>query len=137
MTEKQLKKYPELKAQITYFERKIEKEQQIDISVSGKVVGSSKEFPYTEKRFSIEMNDPIEAEKSKHKIARWKQKIYKLEEETEKIEEFIDDIEDNMTRKIFELYFMKDMKQLLIAKKLQIDQSRVSRRIKEYLKTHI
>lgn len=137
MTEKQLKKYPKLKEQIAYFQKKIGEEQLKDISVSGKVVGSSKEFPYTEKRFSVEMDDPVEAEKSKNKIARWKQRIYKLEEETEQIEEFIEGIEDNITRRIFELYFVEDVKQLLIAKRLQIDQSRVSRRIKEYLKTHI
>lgn len=132
-----MKKYPKLKEQIAYFQKKIGEEQLKDISVSGKVVGSSKEFPYTEKRFSVEMDDPVEAEKSKNKIARWKQKIYKLEEETEEIEEFIEGIEDNITRRIFELYFVEDVKQLLIAKRLQLDQSRVSRRIKEYLKTHI
>lgn len=121
-----MKKYPKLKEQITYFQKKIGEEQRKDISVSGKVVGSSKEFPYTEKRFLVEMNDPIKAEKSKNKIARWKQKIYKLEEETEQIEEFIEGIEDNITRKIFELYFMEELSQTKVAKKVGFTQGRVS-----------
>ena len=50
------------------------------------------------------------------------------------IESFISGIPDSETRQIFELYFQEGMRQQDIAKKLNMDQSRISRKIYDYLK---
>lgn len=63
-------------------------------------------------------------------------KMKKLEKECEEIEEFVSRIPDTITRRIFRLYFIdgrKPMKQKDVAKKVNLDQSNVSRKIDEYL----
>lgn len=61
----------------------------------------------------------------------------RLIEECEEIEEFVNNIPDTVARRIFRLYFIdgrKPVKQKDVAKKVHIDQSRVSRKIDDYLK---
>lgn len=60
-----------------------------------------------------------------------------LENENAEIDEFIGEIEDSITRRIFTMYFIdgsSPVKQKDVAKKVHIDQSRVSRKIDDYLK---
>ena len=62
------------------------------------------------------------------------QKKQELEEECAEIEEFIADIPDSITRRIFRMSFIDKRKQKDVAKAVHLDQSRVSRRIDDYLK---
>lgn len=57
-----------------------------------------------------------------------------LERECEEIEEWVEKIPDSITRRIFRLTFIQGMKQERVAQMVHIDQSRVSRKIDEYLK---
>lgn len=57
-----------------------------------------------------------------------------LEKECEEIEEWVEKIPDSITRRIFRLTFIQGMKQERVAQMVHIDQSRVSRKIDEYLK---
>ena len=57
-----------------------------------------------------------------------------LEQECEEIEEWVEKIPDSITRRIFRLTFIQGMKQERVAQMVHIDQSRVSRKIDEYLK---
>lgn len=60
-----------------------------------------------------------------------------LEIENAEIDEFVGKIEDSITRRIFMMYFIdgsSPVKQKDVAKKVHIDQSRVSRKIDDYLK---
>lgn len=62
------------------------------------------------------------------------QKKQELEGECAEIEDFIEDIPDSITRRIFRMSFIDKRKQKDVAKAVHLDQSRVSRRIDDYLK---
>ena len=57
-----------------------------------------------------------------------------LEKECAEIEEFVESIPDSLTRRIFRMSFIDGRKQKYVAKAVHLDQSRVSRRIDDYLK---
>ena len=57
-----------------------------------------------------------------------------LEQECAEIEEFVESIPDSLTRRIFRMSFIDGKKQKYVAKAIHLDQSRVSRRIDDYLK---
>lgn len=60
-----------------------------------------------------------------------------LEKECKVVEEFVSEIKDSMTRRIFQMYFINGdsrVTQAVVARKVHLDQSMVSRKIDEYLK---
>ena len=57
-----------------------------------------------------------------------------LEKECEEIEEWVEAITDSITRRISRMCFIDGRKQKDVAKAVHLDQSRVSRRIDDYLK---
>lgn len=76
MTRKQLESYRANKRIIKRNREKIDDENFRDIPVvAGKVKGSSNNFPYIPRRFGVQMNDPVEVDKSRKRIARWQQEI--------------------------------------------------------------
>ena len=56
-----------------------------------------------------------------------------LEQECEEIENWVEEIPDSLTRRIFRLTFIQGRKQKVVAKSVNLDRSRISRRIEEYL----
>ena len=56
-----------------------------------------------------------------------------LEQECVEIEEWVEAITDSITRRIFRMCFVEGRKQKAVAKAVHLDQSRVSRRIDDYL----
>ena len=62
--------------------------------MKGKVTGSSHEFPYIERRYTVEMDEPIEAERQRKNIVQWKKEIQNAEKEMEDVERFIEGISD-------------------------------------------
>lgn len=79
---KTLKSYQPNKRLIERCKKKIEEEQFRDIPVvNGKVTGSSHEFPYIEQRFSVEMEDPLEADKQRRNIDKLNKDIQKAEKD--------------------------------------------------------
>ena len=56
-----------------------------------------------------------------------------LEQECVEIEEWVEAITDSITRWIFRMCFVEGRKQKAVAKAVRLDQSRVSRRIDDYL----
>ena len=54
--------------------------------------------------------------------------------ECEEVEEWIEQIPDSLTRRIFKMTYIEGRKQKAVAKAVHLDQSRVSRKIDEYLK---
>ena len=65
MTRDKLKQYRALKKEIASLDKAIDKLQDraIDIpTVIGKVKGSSHDFPYIEEHFSVQMDEPREAD---------------------------------------------------------------------------
>ena len=57
-----------------------------------------------------------------------------LEQECEAIETFVENIDESLTRRIFRMCFIDGRKQKDVAKAVHLDQSRVSRRVDDYLK---
>lgn len=60
-----------------------------------------------------------------------------LEKENEEIEDFVSRIKDSLTRRIFFQYYIngdKPVNQNVVSRKVHLDQSRISRKIDEYLK---
>lgn len=138
MTRKLLEAYRANKRLIERNERKISDEQMKEIPViRGKVKGSMKDFPYIEQHFSVEMDEPIEADKSTGKIKHWEAEISQAEKEIESVEKFIGTISDIRDREVFELRYTDgeaDAKVTDIAKLLGYTKGRISQIVKKYLK---
>ena len=66
--------------------------------------------------------------------ARYKARIAKLKAECTDVELWIEEIPDSLTRRIFRMYYVDGMSQSKISRIVHLDQSRVSRKINEYLK---
>lgn len=76
----------------------------------------------------------VDWEKVERTEARYERQIAELEAECQEIELWIEAIPESMTRRIFELSFLDGMKQKQVAAAVNIDRSRVSRKIDGYLK---
>ena len=64
----------------------------------------------------------------------YQMRIERLKEDCLEVELWIEGIPDSLTRRIFRMCFVDGMTQKRIAKKVHIDQSRVSRKIFDFLK---
>lgn len=64
----------------------------------------------------------------------YQMRIERLKEDCLEVELWIERIPDSLTRRIFRMRFVDGMTQKRIAKKVHIDQSRVSRKIFDFLK---
>ena len=130
-----LKRYKRNKERIKRIDERIDYLCNKDIDVvMGKVSGSSRDFPYTEVRTSVQMLDPVENDRVNREIrAKQAEKIL-VQMELEEIEQYIAKIEDGEIREIFELSFLQGIKQELISKELGYTQGRISQIISSYLK---
>lgn len=137
MSKEELSKYVTYKKRIEKLQSDIMDLEERDIDVvSGKVKGSMKDFPYTERRFSVQMELPAEVEKVHKQIVKKRREADELEARMLEIEDFIDSIEDVQVKSIFEYRYLEGMSQAVVGKKMGLDRSRISRKIDDYLKTH-
>lgn len=67
------------------------------------------------------------------RMTRYRRRIETLEAECEEVEKWIEDISDSLTRRIFRMYFIDGMVQKQIGNIIHLDQSRVSRKIDDYI----
>lgn len=138
MTRQLLEAYRANKRLIERNRRKISEEQMKEIpTIRGKVKGSMKEFPYIEQHFSVEMDEPFEADKSVRRIKCLEAEISQAEKEIESVEEFISAISDLRDREVLELrytYGETDAKVTDIAMRLGYTKGRISQIVKKYLK---
>lgn len=135
MTKEQLQNYKSNQRVIERNRKKIEDEKLKDIPViNGKVTGSIKEFPYIPTTFSVQMDEPVEADLSRKRIERLQREIIKAQEENEQVERYIATIEDKVTKEIFTYRFIDGMRIVDIGKKLGYTHGRVSQIVKKFLK---
>lgn len=135
MNKKLLESYQANKRLIERNTKKIEDEQCKDIPVvMGKVEGSSKEFPYTKQRFTVQMSEPAEVNKSNNRILRLQQEIKQAEREIEAVEQFIGGIADMRIKEIFTYRYIDNMKISDIAKEIGYTHGRVSQLISKNVK---
>lgn len=131
---KRLKKHKANKERLKRLEEKIQDLCSTEAEeVMGKVRGSSKNFPYTEIRTSVLIPDPYEQEKIDKQIRKTEAERMLLKAEVGEVDEYIEAIGDPEIKEIFELAFVEGKKQREIGEKLNIDRSRISRKISEYL----
>ena len=134
MTKKELGMYQIYKKRVEKLNRDISDLQDKDIDVvSGKVKGSMKHFPYTERRFSVEMELPEEVERVSRHIAKKEKEMEELSTRMTEIEDFIEGIEDMQSRSIFEYRYLEGMTCEEIGKELGYTKGRVSQIISNYL----
>ena len=134
MTEKELKEYQSLCQEIKSLDERIQKEQgkEIDI-VAGKVKASMPEFPYTEIRVGVQMENPEQAEASREILQIYQERKAQAEKKKLEIEKYIGSIEDSHLRLIFQYRYIDGMKQREVARKVNIERSYVSKKIYDYL----
>lgn len=134
MTKKELGMYQIYKKRIGKLNDDISDLESRDIDVvSGKVKGSAKDFPYTERRFSVEMEVPEEAEKVSKQIAKKEKELDELSARMTEIEDFIDGIEDVYAKSIFEYRYLEGMNTEDVAKKYGYTKGRISQIVSNYL----
>ena len=134
MKKEELSKYVTYKKRVEKLSTDIMELEERDIeTVSGKVKGSMREHPYTERRFSVEMHVPEEEEKICKQIAKKAQEMDVLEARMREIENFVDDIEDAHVKSIFEYRYLEEMTCEEVGEKLGYTKGRVSQIISNYL----
>lgn len=136
MTEKEIMQYVALKKLIERRYLEIEKLENRDIDVvCGKVKGSSKQFPYTEIRTSVQMYEPKVNDKINLRIHEIKLEIEKANAKINKIEDFISNINDPELKVIFEMRVYEKLNWIDNVAELDIDKDRTtySKKFKKYL----
>ena len=64
---------------------------------------------------------------------RWEKRIKKLQAEVDEVEAWIEGIQDGLTRRCFRMCYIDGMTQRKVAKKVHLDQSRISRKMNDFL----
>lgn len=137
MDKKKLSQLRPLKKELELIDKKLDRlyDRQENVPVVlGKVVGSSKNFPYTEVRTTVQMDEPKEADEIDKQIRIRKKRREQVEKLITEIEQFIAEIPDSRDRQIFELRYIDGMKQREVSGIVGYSQGRVSQIIKGYLK---
>lgn len=102
--------------------------------VAGKVVGSSCNFPYTEVRTTVQMDEPVESDEIKRRLKIREARQEKIREAVLEIEEFIAGLPDSEIRQVFEMCFLDGKKQWEVADAIGVERSTVSKRVDGILK---
>lgn len=136
MDKKKLERYKPLKRELLMLNRQInkleERREEIPV-VMGKVQSSDHNFPFTERRVSVQMLEPRAADKIDKDIAQKYARRCCVESEMYEIENFIEDMPEGEAKRIFELYYLEGMTQNQVADIVALDRSRISRKICDYL----
>ena len=135
MHRKVLESYQANKRLIERNKKKIEDERCKDIPVvMGKVTGSSHDFPYVEQRFTVQMDEPVEADRSSRRISGWKKEIAQAESDILAVERFVAGIQDVRDREIFTYRYIDGKKVTEVAEEVGYTKGRISQIISKYLK---
>lgn len=137
MTMEELKQLRALHRELKQLDKSIQRLEEREVPVvSGKVRGSSHDFPYIEVRTPVLMYEPKTNDAIQKLLKMRRERREQAEKKVLEIEDFISSIPDSETRQIFELYFQEGMRQQDIAEKLNIERSTVSKKINTYINFH-
>lgn len=137
MTRDKLKQYRALKKEIASLDKAIDKLQERALgipTVIGKVKGSSHDFPYIEEHFSVQMDEPREADMISRRMRIRQQRKEECEKLALEIEQFIKEISDSTDRQIFEMVFLEGMRLQDAGESVGYTKGRVSQKISAILK---
>lgn len=136
MDKKTLEKYKPLKRELLMIDKqisKLEERQEALPVVMGKVQSSDHNFPFIERRVSVPMLEPKEADKIDREIVRKRARKWQVEAEMKEVEEFIDNMPEGEERQVFELYYLEGMKQREVADMIGLERSSISKKISDFL----
>ena len=135
MTYKKLKGYRCICKNIEDISKRIRQQERATDSLQyGVVVGSLPDFPYTKAHFPISgynIDDLIHRNES---VEEMKKKLAEFKQEKKEIESFILSISDPELALIFRKLFFDGNSQQEVAADVGMDRSRVSRKVRAYLK---
>lgn len=135
MNKETLKTYRSVLRQIGYLSNKIAQTENKEVeTVKGKVKGSMQEFPYVTTSYSVDLYDPIESKKKQDRLRRLIKERDELRDTAERIEIYVDLIMDIETKEIFRYIFLEGMRQEDVSRILNLDRSRISKKISDQLK---
>ncbi|GAA0284497.1 hypothetical protein GCM10008922_48390 [Faecalicatena contorta] len=101
--------------------------------VAGKVVGSSRNFPYTEVRTTVQMDEPVESDEINRRLKIREDRQEKIRAAVLEIEEFIAAIPDSAARQIFEMSYIEGKRQREIAETIGYSRGRIPQIINQFL----
>lgn len=134
MTESELKQYQSLLREIDNQERRIDALYGREVPVvAGKVNASSKYFPYTPIRVSVQMEDPVISSEIDKLVKQKKKRIEECWKQAHEIEQFIKAIPDSELRQIFEYRYIDGLKLREIGEMFNRDWSGIGKKIRDYL----
>ncbi len=137
MDKKKLSQLRPLKKELELIDRKLDRlyERQENVPVvMGKVTGSSKDFPYTEVRTSVLMDEPKEMDEINKQIRIREKRKEQVESLITEIEQFIAEIPDSRDRQILELRYIEELTMKKVGERVGYSKGRVSQIISSYLK---
>lgn len=137
MTKQKLKQYRALLKEKELNDKAIDKlyKRAAEVPVVlGKVVGSSQNFPYTEIRTTVQMDEPKEADEIGRRLQIRETRKEQIRESVVEIERFIAEIPDSDARQIFEMSYIEGKKQQEIADTLGYSRGRIPQIINHFLK---
>ncbi len=137
MTREKLKQYRALRREIALLDKALDrlKERAAEVpEVMGKVTGSSRDFPYIKRHFSVQMDEPIQMDGISRRIRIKEKRRKEAEKLAAEIEQFIAGIPDSVDRQIFEMIYLEGKKQREAAEAVGYSRSRVTQKISQYLK---
>lgn len=102
--------------------------------ISGKVTGSSKEFPYIEQHVTVRMKEPKESDAIKNKIRKKEKRQALLTQEITEVREFIEALPDGIEKQIMEMVYLEGLNQAEVAEKLDYSKGRISQIISRIAK---
>ncbi len=134
MDKQRLMGYQKLKREQELLLRRIVALQEKEIPVvAGKVKASSRDFPYTEHRVSVQMYDPVEADRIGRMLRIYRGRQERVGRQMLEVEGFINGIGDPEVRQIFEMRFIEGRKLREIAGEVNLDRSSIGKKINRYL----
>ena len=137
MDKKKLSQLRPLKRELVLIDKRLDKlyERQENVpTVLGKVTGSSRDFPYTEVRTSVLMDEPKEMDEIDKQIRIREKRREQVEKLITEIELFIAEIPDSRDRQIFELRYIEELTMKKVGERVGYSKGRVSQIISGYLK---
>ncbi|MFI3172406.1 MAG: sigma factor-like helix-turn-helix DNA-binding protein, partial [Eubacteriales bacterium] len=137
VTIERLRQYGALKREIKMLERKLDilydRKDSVP-EVMGKVTGSSSDFPYTEVRTTVQMNDPIKEDALSKLIRAKENRLKEINQLVLEIEQYIAAIPDSTVRQLFELVFVDGTTYERAGEQVGYSKGRVSQLISKQLK---
>lgn len=129
MTKERLEEYRSKKAEIGELQYKLDHLGEGDSLIGNDVIMDYRTgFPMPQSVVGYDY------EKEQRLKEAWKKQLGKLQSDCLEVELWIEAIPDSLTRRIFRMCYVEGMTQKKIAKMVHLDQSRVSRKMINFLK---